>query len=104
MMYNLSRAEQETTIRWDAEANTAIIDTATPSVIRKLDKLVETHPETYKCIFVDSDFYAKKYEVAAGFIRFGKPASEARKKAGRASAARLNASKIDSTSLKHGHS
>ena len=79
------KAEQETTIRWDAEERIAHIDTAYAPMIAKLDKLVEAHPDTYKCVFVDERYHAKKYRVPAAFIRFGKPASEAQK-----AAARLN--------------
>lgn len=92
-MYTLTKAEQETIIRWDAEERTAHIDTAYPPMIAKLDKLVTAYPDTYKCVFVDKLYHAKKYEVPAAFIRFGKPASEAQKAAARANgeATRRNA-------------
>jgi hypothetical protein len=83
-MYKLSKAEQETIIRWDAEERIAHIDTAYPPMIDKLDKLVEAFPDTYRCVFVDELYHAKKYRAPASFIKFGKPASEAQKAAARA--------------------
>lgn len=80
--YTLSRQERETIIRWDAEEQVAYIDTANPVDIRKLDRLVEEFPDTYHCIRVDEKYAAKKYKVPASFIRYGKPATEARKAAG----------------------
>ena len=95
-MRSLIKAEQETVIRWDAEEGIAYIDTATPVVIRKLDKLVEEHPEAYRCVRVDSLYFAKRYTVAASYIRFGKPASAARREAGRKLAgARMSRETID---------
>ena len=84
-MYKLIKAEQETIIRWDAEERIAHIDTAYAPKIAMLDKLVAAYPKTYKCVFVDERYHAKKYEVPASYIKFGKPASEAQK-----AAARLN--------------
>ncbi len=89
-MYKLTKAEQETIIRWDAEERIAHIDTAYAPMIVKLDKLVEAYPETYKCVYVDYLYKAKKYEVPASFIRFGKPASEAQKAASRERAKTLH--------------
>lgn len=83
LKYKHIKAEQETIIRWDAEERIAHIDTAQASMISKLDRLVAAFPDTYKCVFVDKLYQAKKYEVPASFIRFGKPASEAQKAAGR---------------------
>jgi hypothetical protein len=86
-MKSLTRAEQETVIRFDAEEQIAHIDTANPATIRKLDKLAAEHPDTYRCVRVDPEYLAKRYTVPASFVRFGKPASEARK----AQAARMRA-------------
>ena len=83
-MHKLIMAEQETIIRWDAEERIAHIDTAYAPMIAKLDRLVVAYPKTYKCVFVDEHYFAKKYKVPASFIRFGKPASEAQKAAARA--------------------
>lgn len=81
--YNLTNQERETHIMWNAADKTAIIDTADPAVIRKLDKLVEAHPGAYRCTRVDDLYQAKKYTVDAQYIRFGKPATEAKRAAGR---------------------
>lgn len=67
------RYEQETTIRWDAQERIAHIYSANPSVIRKLDKLVEKYPQTYACVWEDDKWVAKKYRVPARWIRFGGP-------------------------------
>ena len=85
-MYQLTREEQETTINWCAADSTANIDTADPSMIRKLDRLVEEYPGIYKCTRVDTTCLAKMYSVPARFIRFGKPASAARQEASRRNA------------------
>ena len=82
-MYKLSRAEQETVIRWDAEEKIAYIDAATPTTIRKLDKLAEELPEVYRCVSVDPRYNAKRYTVPMAYIRFGRPASAARRESGR---------------------
>lgn len=87
--YSIPRSEQETTIRWDAEEQTAHIYAANPSTINKLDKLCEEYPEAYKCVWVDRNYPAKRYEVPAQYIRFGHPASEAVKEASRKKAENL---------------
>lgn len=87
MAYTLSRYEQETHITWNAEEKTASVWTCDPATIRKLDKLVSQFPETYQCTEHSNEF--AKYSVAAKFIRFGKPASEARIEAARRNAANM---------------
>lgn len=79
----LQAAERETTIRWDAEEKVAHIYTGDPVYIRKLDKLCENHPDEYK--LVQRDEYGARYIGPARLIRFGKPASEARREAARRS-------------------
>lgn len=84
---NYSKAEQETTVVWDEEQKVARIYTASPITLRKLNKLCEACPDEYRQTWTETDksgrVTAAKYEVAARFIKFGKPASEARKEAGR---------------------
>lgn len=82
-MHSLTRSEQETVIRWDAENRTASIDTADPVTIRKLDKLAVDYPDTYRCARVDDIYPAKRYEMLVKYIRFGKPASDAQREANR---------------------
>lgn len=87
-MGGISRREQETTIRWDAEERIASIFTCDPVTIRKLDRLVQEHPDTYKLVRTGKEDYPTNwYEVEASHIRFMKPASEARREAARQAAA-----------------
>ena len=82
-VYNLTREEKETTINWCAADDTVIVDTADPVVIRKLDKLAEAYPDTYLVVRIDPNYNAKTYGFPAKYIRFGKPASEAKIEASR---------------------
>ncbi len=86
----LSRLEQETTINWNAEEKLARIYSATPTTIRKLDKLVAQHPEAYRCTWQDSETIAKRYEVDVKYIRFGWPRSEAQREANRRAMTQIN--------------
>lgn len=96
-MHKLTRAERETTIRWDALDRIASIDSADPVTIRKLDKLVAQYPDTYRCIRVDDVYHAKRYEVPAKYIRFGKPASDAQRAHGRLLSSNLRRETIENT-------
>ena len=90
-MYKFTKAEQETHIMWDAEKQEARIYTANTTKVRELDRLVSEYPEAYKCIWTDGDGMCKRYTVSAKYIRFGKPASAARRAQGaRLSEARRN--------------
>ena len=84
-----SRYEQETSIVWDEEEKIARIYTASPVTMRKLNRLCESFPDTYRRVWSQDDGLASKYEVNRRYIRFGKPASEARK-----ANARINAQKM----------
>ena len=88
---NYSRYEQETSIVWDEDGKVARIYTASPVSIRKLEKLCANYPQEYCRLFAETDgndrITAAKYEVGCKYIRFGKPASEARKEQGRRIAA-----------------
>lgn len=88
-MIKLSRLEQETTINWNAEEPTASVYSATPTTIRKLDKLCTQFPELYRCTWTDSEVLAKRYTMPVKLIRFAKPASEAQREAGRLKAAKM---------------
>ena len=74
---SISRAEMETHITWDAEQKQATLYTCDPVTMRKLDKMVNTCPDVYKCIWEGQNPTAKRYTFPARFVRFGKPASEA---------------------------
>lgn len=69
--YSLKACEREVTIRFDMEERIAHIYTSEPVYMRRLDKLVETLPEIYKCVKVDELGYYKKYECPMKFIKFG---------------------------------
>ena len=88
-MIKLSRLEQETTINYNAEEPTASVYSATPSTIRKLDRMAAEFPEAYRCTWADTETIAKRYEVDVKLIRFAKPASEAQREAGRLKAAKM---------------
>lgn len=62
----LTRVEQEVTINFNAEEDTAIVDTRNPVWIRKLDKLLETNPDEVQLI--DENEVGKTYKVPKGAI------------------------------------
>ena len=80
-------AEREVIIRWSMADKQAYIYADNPALIRKLDKLCADHPDAYRCTKDADEFGAKRYEVLVKYIRFGKPASEAQREAGRKKAA-----------------
>jgi hypothetical protein len=87
---NYSRAEQETSIVWDEEEKVAHIYTASPVTMRKLDKLCSAHPEEYKRVWVEKAgerVTAAKYTAPSKRIRYGKPASQARRDSAQTAAA-----------------
>jgi len=63
----LTRVEQEVTINFNAEEDTAIVDTRNPVWIRKMDKLLEENPDEVRLI--DENEVGKTYEVPKGAIR-----------------------------------
>jgi hypothetical protein len=77
-MYKLTQEEKETTINWCAADDSVTVDTADPVVLRKLDKLAEAYPDTYRVMRIDPNFAAKTYSFPAKYIRFGKPTSKAK--------------------------
>ena len=86
---NYSKAEQETSIVWDEDEKVAHIYTASAVTMRKLDKLCAAHPIEYKRTWTEKTgerIMAAKYTVPSKFIRFGKPASEAKREAARKAA------------------
>ena len=67
----LSLYEQETIINYNREDAIATVYTRDPSVIRKLDQLVISFPEVYKCIGeTDID---KTYEMPKSAVNYRKP-------------------------------
>lgn len=67
----LTRYEQETIVNTNAEDKTAVVYTADPVYMRKLDALVEKHPETYK-IIKENDI-SKTYEFPKKLLQFRQP-------------------------------
>lgn len=82
-----SRIEQETSIVWNEEDKVAVIYTASPVSMRKLDKLCEEFPEEYHKLWEEEDadgrVTAAKYQTGCKRVKFTKPASEAMKAHGR---------------------
>lgn len=62
----LTRVEQEVTINFNAEEDTAIVDTRNPVWIRKMDKLLEENPDEVRLI--DENEVGKTYKVPKGAI------------------------------------
>ncbi len=67
----LSRIEQETIVNSNNAEKMAEVYTADPVMIRKLDKMVEKYPNTYKVIKQDDE--SKTYQFPKKLIRFGAP-------------------------------
>lgn len=82
-LYKLTREERETIVNWSSADINATVYSADPVVIRKLDKLTARFPDDYKCTRFDPIYGTKYYTLPARFIRFGKPASQARIEAAR---------------------
>ena len=67
----LSLYEQETVINYNREDKNATVYTRDPAVMRKLDQLVISFPEVYKCIGeTDID---KTYEMPKSAVDYRKP-------------------------------
>lgn len=67
----LSLYEQETVINYNREDKNATVYTRDPAVMRKLDQLVISIPEVYKCIGeTDID---KTYEIPKSAVNYRKP-------------------------------
>lgn len=69
--YKLSRYEQEVTIGFNAEEDTAELYIADPVWIRKLDRLVEQNPEQFKLGRVETysgEIVSKRYTFPKRFV------------------------------------
>jgi hypothetical protein len=84
---NFKLNEQEIGIAINAEDKEALITiTGYPAYLRKFEKLSNEFPEDYRLLneYTDEgEVYGRRYAVNKRYIRFGKPASEARKENGR---------------------
>jgi hypothetical protein len=65
---NITRLEQETIVNFNAAEDTASVYTADPVYMRKLDKLCEREPASYKLVKQDKD--GKWYEMPKRLVRF----------------------------------
>lgn len=65
---NITRLEQETIVNFNAAEDTASVYTADPVYMRKLDKLCEREPVSYKLVKQDKD--GKWYEMPKRLVRF----------------------------------
>jgi hypothetical protein len=74
--------ERETILLTNAATDTIEIGTSDQVFIRKLEKLSEEYPETYKRVSVN-EWGEHSYTMPKRYLRFGKPASEARREANR---------------------
>ena len=69
----LTRYEQETVISYNNEEKKAILYSADPVVIRRMDKLCEKRPEYYKAIKEDyhkGELLSKTYEFPKKLVKF----------------------------------
>lgn len=86
--YSLTNAERETHLLTDAASDCFEISTLDPVFIRKLDRLSEEFPEVYVRGEVTA-WNEHSYLMPKRLLRFGKPASEARREANRRNGERL---------------
>lgn len=88
----LCRYEQETIINFNAEDKNATLYTRDPSVMRKVDSLVNDHPDTFRCI--EETDIDKTYEMPKSAITYRKPRNitETHRQAARERMRRLNGS------------
>ena len=93
----LSRLEQETIINFNAGEDKAILYTRDPSVMKKVDTLVNGYPDTFR--LVSSTDIDKTYEMPKSAVSYRKPRriSEAQREAARLRMRVLNSNeKIES--------
>ena len=79
----LSRLEQETIINFNAGEDKAILYTRDPSVMKKVDTLVNGYPDTFR--LVNSTDIDRTYEMPKSAVSYRKPRriSEAQREAAR---------------------
>ncbi len=75
----LTKYEQEVHLSFNMEDEMATLYTSSTTWLRKMDKLVENHPDAYKCVdvsTVDGDVVGKTYTFPIKYFRLGKPRAE----------------------------
>ena len=70
-MTNLTKYEMETVVNYNAGEQTATVYTRDKSVMRRLDRLVEDYPDSYRLLRqTDID---KTYSMPKSFVTYRKP-------------------------------
>ena len=72
-MSKLTKYEMETIVNYNAAEQTAIVYTRDKAVMRKLDRLVEAYPESYRLI--DQTDIDKTYSMPKSHVTYRKPRS-----------------------------
>lgn len=70
-MNKLTKYEMETIVNYNAAEQTATVYTRDKSVMRKLDRLVEAYPESYR--LVDQTDIDKTYSMSKSYVTYRKP-------------------------------
>jgi hypothetical protein len=71
MNYTLTKEETETTIDYNDAEKEAILYTCNKALTRKMDRLMEKYPETYRLIRQDE--CSKTYIFPKRYVRIGSP-------------------------------
>ena len=69
-MNKLTKYEMETIVNYNAAEQTATVYTRDKSVMRKLDRLVEAYPESYR--LVDQTDIDKTYSMPKSYVTYRK--------------------------------
>ena len=72
-MSKLTKYEMETIVNYNAAEQTATVYTRDKAVMRKLDRLVEAYPESYR--LVDQTDIDKTYSMPKSYVTYRKPRS-----------------------------
>lgn len=72
-MSKLTKYEMETIVNYNAAEQTATVYTRDKAVMRKLDRLVEAYPESYR--LVDQTEIDKTYSMPKSYVTYRKPRS-----------------------------
>lgn len=70
-MIKLTKYEMETTVNYNAGEQTATVYTRDKAVMRKLDRLVEAYPESYRLL--EQTDIDKTYSMPKSFVNYRKP-------------------------------
>lgn len=70
-MTKLTKYEMETIVNYNAGEQTATVYTRDKVVMRKLDRLVEAYPESYR--LVDQSDIDKTYSMPKSYVNYRKP-------------------------------